>query len=102
MTCQKCKSEQPDDAKFCSECAAPLAESDHGGVKSKVPTWLAIVLLTGLAFIGITVLNVHRLRESLRKTAAFNVQRDAGPFTSGAATVNAASYTWYKFTVPEE
>ena len=45
MTCPKCKSEQPDTAKFCSQCAEPLPE--HGGKTvvvqdvSKDPRYLA-------------------------------------------------------------
>src|SRR4029077_19439712 len=38
VTCPKCKSEQPDNAKFCSQCAAPLTDPGQKlAVKSKIP-----------------------------------------------------------------
>jgi heme/copper-type cytochrome/quinol oxidase subunit 2 len=111
MTCPKCKSEQPDNAKFCSQCAAPLAESGQKMIiKSKTPTWLVIVLVVFLAFIGMNVWNKMQQNERLnasRRTAPTvqyippQLQPHAVNLTNGAATINAAAYTWYKFTVPE-
>lgn len=114
MTCPKCKSEQPDNAKFCSQCAAPLGDSGQKVVvKSKIPIWLGVVLLLALAFIGIAVWNTmqqnERLRASLRKAASAAAEHPQPPppqthsvvLINGAATVNGTSYTWYKFVVPE-
>jgi hypothetical protein len=113
MTCPKCNSEQPDNAKFCSQCAAPLVSTEQAVVKSKIPTWLAVVLVLALAFIGIAVWNMmqenDRLRANLRKTASVSAAEHpqyqptthSVPLTNGAATVNATAYTWYKFDVPE-
>jgi hypothetical protein len=113
MTCPKCKSEQPDSAKFCSQCAGPLIESNQKiVVKSNVPAWLAVVLLLALAFIGIAVWNMmqqnQRLRNNTRNIAAsaggvIEAPRPQPRFinlTNGAATVNAGSYLWYTFVVP--
>jgi hypothetical protein len=113
MTCPKCNADQPDNAKFCSQCAAPLAEPVLTVAKSKVPTWLSGLLLIALALIGIAVWNMmqenERLRANLRKSAAasaaehpqYQPTTHSVPLTNGAATVNATSYTWYKFDVPE-
>src|SRR5258708_12869156 len=113
MTCPKCNAEQHDNAKLCSQCAALLAEPVLTVAKSKVPTWLSGVLLVALAFIGIAVWNMmqenERLRANLRKSAAasaaehpqYQPTTHSVPLTNGAATVNATSYTWYKFDVPE-
>jgi hypothetical protein len=112
MTCPKCKAEQPDNAKFCSQCAAPLVEPGQTVTKSKIPTWLAVVLFLALAFIGIALWNRmqenERLRANLRKSAPTSAAErpqyqpimHSVPLTNGAATVNATSYTWYKFDVP--
>jgi hypothetical protein len=112
MTCPKCKSEQPDSAKFCSECATPLTGSGQTVVvKSKIPTWLAVVLVLALAFIGIAVWNMmrdnERLRANQRRTPPIVTYQTPQPqprsvnLTNGAATVAATAYTWYKFVVPQ-
>ena len=33
MKCPKCQAENPEDAKFCIDCGAPLAEIDESGDK---------------------------------------------------------------------
>src|SRR6266404_7927204 len=67
MTCPKCKSEQPDNAKFCSQCAAPLAGSDEKvAAKSKIPTWLDVLIVLALVFVGIAVRNMMQENERLR------------------------------------
>jgi hypothetical protein len=114
VICPKCQFEQPDNSKFCSQCAAPLADSGQKVIKSKIPTWLAVLLVLGLGFIGVAVWNMMqdnaRLRANLRRTASVSATEHPQPpppqphsvnLTNGAATVNAASYTWYKFVVPE-
>jgi len=112
VTCPKCKSEQPDNAKFCSQCAAPLADSDQKlAVKSKFPTWLGVVIVLALLFVGIAVRNTmqenERLRENQRRIPPVVTYQTPQPqprsvnLTNGAATVGATAYTWYKFVVPE-
>jgi len=112
MICPKCKSEQRDNANFCSQCAAPLAESSQKViVKSKTPTWLAVLLMLGLAFVGVSAWHMmrenERLREGLRRTPSVSAPQQHQPttysvnLTNGAATVNASSYTSYKFEVPD-
>lgn len=110
MTCPKCKAEQPDNAKFCSQCAAPLADQKLA-VKSKIPTWLGVLLVLVLVFVGIAVRNTmqenERLRANQRRTPPVVTYQAPQPqphsinLTNGAATVGATSYTWYKFVVPE-
>lgn len=111
MICPKCQSEQPENSKFCSQCAAPLTDSGQKFVvKPKIPTWLAVVLVPGLAFIGIAVWNMiqqnERLRANLRKSPSVSAtehppQPHIINLTNGAATVNASSYSTYTFFVPE-
>jgi hypothetical protein len=112
MICGKCLAEQPDSAKFCSQCAAPVGPTQTVA-KSKIPTWLVAVLLLALAFIGLAAWNMAqengRLRESLARRASASAAEHprhqpttySVPLTNGAATVNASGYTWYKFDVPE-
>ena len=50
MICPRCKTVQPDNAKFCSQCAAPMVQSV---IKSKIPTWLAVVLVFVLIVVAI-------------------------------------------------
>ncbi len=111
VICPKCQSEQPDNSKFCSQCAAPLAAGQKGVVKSKIPTWLVVVLVLGLLFIGASVRSLmqdnERLRANQRKIAPVVTYENPQPqphsvnLTNGAATISAAASTWYKFTVPE-
>src|SRR5258708_12359701 len=112
MNWPKCNAEQAGNAKLCSQCAGLLAEPVLTVAKSKVPTWLSGVLLIALAFIGIAVWNMmqqnERLRANLRKSATANAAEHpqyqptthSVPLTNGAATINATSYSWYKFDVP--
>jgi hypothetical protein len=108
MTCPKCNAEQPENSKFCSQCAAPLTASGQTVVvKSKTPTWLVVVILLALAFIGITVFYQSQQNQTTnpKKTASvsaaiYQPTLHSAPLTNGAATVNATSYSWYKFTVP--
>ena len=104
-SCPKCQAEQLDNAKFCSQCAAPLAASGQTVVKSKMPTWLAVVILLALAYIGVNVVyqnaaKWHNLTGNSSKTEGRVYSDYVVPLTNGAATVKAASYTWYKFDVP--
>src|SRR5260370_20228930 len=111
VICPKCQSEQPDNSKFCSQCAAPLAAGQKGVVKSKIPTWLVVVLVLGLLFIGASVRSLmqdnERLRANQRKIAPVVTYENPQPqphsvnLTNGAATISAAASTCYKFTVPE-
>src|SRR5258708_32181529 len=66
MTCPKCNAEQPDNAKFCSQCAAPLAEPVITVAKSKVPTWLSVLLFIPLALIVIAVWHIIQQNARLR------------------------------------
>src|SRR5260370_8344647 len=114
MLWPKCQAEQPDNAKFCSQCAAPLAETGQTITKSKIPAWLAVVLLLALAFIGMAVWNMmqenERLRANLRKAASVSAAEHpqhqpttySVPLTNGEATVKPTAYTCYKFDVPEK
>src|SRR5216684_2046941 len=101
MTCPKCKAEQPDNAKFCSQCAAPLAELGQTVAnKPLIPKWLSVVLFLALAFIAIAVWNTMKEnRANLRKGASTRVAEPqyqptthSVPLTNGAATVTAAAY----------
>jgi hypothetical protein len=111
MTCPKCNAEQPDTAKFCSQCAAPLAApSQTVAVKSRIPTWLVIVLVLGLAYIGVAVWNITQENDRLRRNASTappvvtyeppRPQLHSVNLTNGASTVNASSFSWYTFNVP--
>jgi hypothetical protein len=107
MTCPKCHSEQPEAAKFCSQCAAPLTTAPASTVvtKSKIPTWLAVLILVALAFIGINIYNRNQQDQAasrrITSVRAAQPTLHSVPLTNGAATVNAASHSWYKFTIPE-
>ncbi len=112
MICANCQSEQPDNSKFCSQCAAPLAASGQKvTAKSKIPTWLGVLIVLALVFVGIAVRNMmqenERLRANQRRIPPVVTYQTQQPqprsvnLTNGAATVNAAAFTWYKFTVPE-
>jgi hypothetical protein len=112
VICPKCQSEQPDTAKFCSQCAAPLAApSQKVVVKSKVPTWLAVVIVLALAFVGFSAWRMgqenERLRDNQKRIPPVVTYQAPQPqprsvsLTNGAATVGATAYTWYKFVVPE-
>src|SRR5437868_15533061 len=108
MTCPKCKSEQTDGSKFCSQCAAPLASADEKS-KARYPTWVIILVTLGVAYLGFAAWNVfqddERAKANIRKTALVNAaeplpQPHSVKLTNGAATVNATGYSWYKFEVP--
>jgi hypothetical protein len=118
MTCPKCKSEQPDTAKFCSQCAEPLPE--HGGKtvvvqKTNPLPWVLLLLavLVILAMVARHNLNhAERQKEALQRAAVgpqprSQIQQPVPqpqphyiPITNGAATVAASSYAWYTFVVP--
>jgi hypothetical protein len=65
MTCPKCRIEQLEGSKFCSQCAAPLTTSNVI-VRSKIPTWLAVVIVLFLAFIVVAIWNLTGENARLR------------------------------------
>jgi hypothetical protein len=109
VTCPKCKSEQPDTAKFCSQCAASLSDSGQKA-KSNVPSWLAVIIVLALVFVGFSAWRMgqenDRLKANIRKSPPVVTYQAPQPqphfinLTNGATTVNAASYVSYTFTVP--
>jgi Bacterial pre-peptidase C-terminal domain len=109
MICPKCKSEQPDNSKFCSQCAAPLvAESNHA--KSKMPGWAIFVILAlaGICFFLVrnNLQNADRQIAEMKSKASVKAAAPPQPqshsvvIVNSAPTVNAASYAWYRFSVP--
>jgi hypothetical protein len=108
MTCPKCKSEQPDNSKFCSQCAAPLVVDGSKPAQSKMPAWgfLLIFALTGIcaAFVWNNLQNAER--QAGTKSTFVNAPAPPQPqlhsvtIVNSAATVNASSYAWYTFVVP--
>src|SRR5437667_7489592 len=54
MTCPKCKSDQPDNARFCSQCSEPLAQdSKKTGSNGRTWAWIALAaLFLGLVLTG--------------------------------------------------
>jgi hypothetical protein len=105
-TCPKCKSEQPNDAQFCSQCSEPLTE--RGKKLAKASPWAIIFTAAFLAFAGYFVLHVVNLIEkdsantNKRPTviAPRVPQPHSVPVVNSATTVNASSYSWYTLTVP--
>jgi predicted nucleic acid-binding Zn ribbon protein len=108
MTCPKCKSEQPDTTKFCSECAEQLARGNSPS-RAKSNPWLWFVLVLIVIALVLVVVNIYNNEQ--KRTVTF-VSRAVGvppvilpqphyvPITNGAATVNASRYVWYTFVVP--
>lgn len=101
-TCSKCKSEQPETAKFCSQCSQSLTEPQ------KVPGWMRFLQGCAAAFVVLVLWRVFD-RSNKPFTSAGNgptviqrivQQQRQMPITSGAATVNAMSYSWWSFIVP--
>jgi len=81
-------------------------------VKSNAPAWLAIVIVLALAFVGFSAWYMgqenERLKANLRRTAPViehpqppQPQPHSVNLTNGATTVNAASYVWYTFVIPQ-
>ena len=107
MTCPKCKSDQPDNARFCSQCSEPLAQDSKKTV-SNSRTW-ALIALAAL-FFGLVVTGFITSRnpgntdpnEALLRSMAQNKlpQTHLVTIVNSAATVNASSYAWYTFSVP--
>lgn len=123
MTCQKCKAEQPDNAQFCSQCSQPLTEHGKALARAKNTGWVWIVLLLGLAVVGFAFWRVTQDYDRSASAPSASGTRPApapllqsqdsqlpptiaGPqlhqivVANGATTINAASYSWYTFTVP--
>jgi len=108
MTCPKCKSEQPDNAKFCSECAQPLAHGNPAASKSNSRSWgVLVIAVIGLAVVLNNIYSKHS--SSVRPDGTViptSIPSDIipqphyVPITNGAATVNASRYVWYTFVVP--
>jgi hypothetical protein len=109
VLCPKCKSEQPDTSKFCSQCAEPLTQDGKKAGSSK--TWALVALLAlilGLVLIGFIGSrnsskvdpNEAFLREMAKNPPVKVPQPHFVPITNGAATVAASSYSWYTFVAP--
>lgn len=106
MTCPHCKSEQSNDARFCSQCAQPLTVDSHKGGRSNYLLWA--VLVVGLLVIGFFVQNNLRnaqsqtdaLRASVARPQPRQPQPHEATIVNSAITVNAIAYSWYTFTVP--
>jgi hypothetical protein len=126
MTCPKCKSEQQDGSKFCAQCAEPLTEQSKV-MRSKKNAWVWFVILGGVAYILITVVQQNLShadkqtpqlaaeRPHVEKPHVEQVQTFLPPtpqppppipqphfvtIANGAAVVAAASYSWYTFAIP--
>jgi hypothetical protein len=102
MTCPKCKSEQPDNSKFCAQCAEPLATGPRK--RNFVPL---IVILCGLLLIVLMISQQNSNRGATQRQAlqVQMAQLNAPkphflPITNGAAAIPAGSYSWYTFAVP--
>lgn len=110
-TCPRCKSEQPNNAQFCSQCAEPLTQHGKKLTNSNSP-WSVLLVLCVLGFAGYLLLRVVNIMEkgtartNPPPTVSVSQIQPAPPqphfvkLTNGAAAVNAASYLWYTFTVP--
>ncbi len=101
MTCPKCKSEQPDNSKFCAQCAEPLTTGTRKNYT------LLVVILCGLAIIVFMVSQQKSNRAETQRQAlqVQMAQQNAPkphflPITNGAAAIPAGSYSWYTFVVP--
>ncbi len=102
MTCPKCKSEQPDNSKFCSQCAESLTTGTR-----KNNSVALVVILCGLAIIVFMVSQQNSNRAETQRQAlqVQMAQQNAPkprslPITNGAAAIPAGSYSWYTFGVP--
>lgn len=116
-TCPKCNSEQSDTAQFCSQCAQPLALQVQPPARSKTSPLTIILTLVGIGLaIFISIHLVRAIDQQAPPKATFATTPAPAPETppppppplphtipivNSAATVNASSYAWYTFTVPE-
>jgi hypothetical protein len=102
MTCPKCKSEQPDNSKFCSQCAEPLTAGTRK--RNFVPLGVALCGLLIILFM-ISQQNSNRANTQNQALQLQMAQMNTPkphfvPITNGAAAVPAGSYSWYTFVVP--
>jgi hypothetical protein len=107
MTCPKCKSEQPDTAKFCSECAQPLARGGSARSKSNSCSWVVpVIAVIGLALVLNNIYSQQHRPVRPDGTVIPNIPSVILPqphyvaIANGATTVNASGYAWYAFVVP--
>lgn len=114
MICQKCKAEVPDNSKYCLQCgqAQGAAAASTPVIKYKTPSWVPFLVILcavlGLYIIGHSYSDAQKAivpRAGVVGSAPVQVRPltfTTVPITNGALTVNAASYSWYTFTVPPD
>jgi hypothetical protein len=126
MKCPKCQAEQPDSAKFCSQCAEPLITRElpkELPVGSATPVWAVILILLCIAIIVLLLIVANHqnepqvakstvpIAESYKKpdnpvTVPQTLppppqpQAYTQPIVNSAATIKARSISWYPLTVP--
>jgi hypothetical protein len=69
MICPKCKSEQPDTAQFCSQCAQPLTEHGKTIARANTNPW-PWVFLTAVLLVILAVAVEHNLNRAARQKEA--------------------------------
>lgn len=112
MICEKCKADVPDNSKFCLQCGAAqgVAPAPTPVVKYKTPGWVPfVVILCAALLIYVIAHNYADAQTAIAPRAGVVGSAPAlvrpltlttAPITNGALTINAASYSWYKFDVP--
>jgi hypothetical protein len=111
MLCPKCKSNQADTAKFCSECAQPLtAQSKPAASSTRWPLFvlLAFVLVVLALVVQRNLIRAERQQAAIRHAMGVPPQATPALFptshvlqiTNGAAAVKAGALSWYTFVVP--
>jgi hypothetical protein len=112
VTCPKCNSEQPENARFCSQCAARLT-GQGAEARPKANVW-AVAAAMGLILLAVLIFGLQNFqRRELQRQAVLRAMHlpsqpsqtvfptsHVVPIANGATTVRAVSYTWYPFFVP--
>ena len=113
MNCPKCNTEIPDTSQFCAQCGAPLTAYGKSVARSKTPAWLVVFVFSFLALMAYVI--VHMVNDMEKETANTSKaptvkappQLPPPPqphfvrIVNTAITVNAGSFAWYPFSVPE-
>lgn len=106
MFCPSCGKELPDGSQFCVQCGKPTSSTPSIQTASE-PQKKGIppLRLIGFALLFFLLVGVYWSQQNRNSRSANNLPNFVRttiqqPLTNGAATVNAAGYTWYPFTIP--
>ena len=102
MFCPSCGKELPDGSSFCVQCGKPTASAATTHPQKKGIPPLRLIGFALLLFLLAGAYFSQQSRNARSSKLSPNLVRTTfeQPLTNGAASVNAASYLWYTFTIP--